>query len=40
MRLLNALNYVPIIAAMAERGETAQVNWHRARFAGDFNLYQ
>lgn len=40
MRLLNALNYAPVIAALAERGETAKLNWHRARFAGDFNLYQ
>ena len=40
MRLLNALNYAPFIAAMAERNEMARLNWHRARFAGDFNLYQ
>jgi aminoglycoside phosphotransferase (APT) family kinase protein len=40
MRLLNALNYAPHIAAMAERGEKTRLNWHRARFAGDFNLYQ
>lgn len=40
MRLLNALNYTPFIAAMAEGNEKAKLNWHRARFAGDFNLYQ
>ena len=40
MRLLNALNYTPFIAAMAEANEKAKLNWHRARIAGDFNLYQ
>jgi aminoglycoside phosphotransferase (APT) family kinase protein len=40
MRLLNALNYTPFIVAAAERGETAKLNWYRARFAGNFNLYQ
>ena len=40
MRLLNALNYTPFIVAMAERGESAKLNWYRARFAGHFNLYQ
>jgi len=40
MRLLNALNYAPFIAAMAQGNENAKLNWHRARFAGDFNLYQ
>lgn len=40
LRLLNALNYTPFLAAMAERGESAKLNWHRARFAGNFNLYQ
>ena len=40
MRLLNALNYAPRIAEMAERGEKTRLNWYRARFAGDFNLYQ
>jgi aminoglycoside phosphotransferase (APT) family kinase protein len=40
MRLLNALNYAPSIAAMAERGESAKLNWYRARFMGNFNLYQ
>lgn len=40
LRFLNALNYAPIIAAMAERNEKARLSWHRTRFAGDFNLYQ
>jgi len=40
LRLLNALNYAPVVAEMAERGETAKLNWYRARIAGDFNLYQ
>ena len=40
MRLLNALNYASFVVQMAERGETAKLNWHRARFAGNFNLYQ
>jgi len=40
MRLLNALNYAPFIVALAEQDETAKLSWQRARFAGDFNLYQ
>ena len=40
MRLLNALNYAPFIVAMAERGESAKLNWYRARFAGNFDLYR
>ena len=40
MRLLNALNYTPFIAAMAKANEKAKLSWHRARIAGDFNLYQ
>ena len=40
LRLLNALNYAPFIQASAERGEKLNLSWHRARFAGDFNLYQ
>jgi aminoglycoside phosphotransferase (APT) family kinase protein len=40
IRLLNALNYTPFIGAMAERGESAKLNWYRARFAGNLDLYQ
>ncbi len=40
IRLLNALNYVPVVEAMAERGEKLKLEWYRARIAGDFNLYQ
>lgn len=40
LRLLNALNYAPVIQAMAERGEKIKLSWHRVRIAGDFNLYQ
>lgn len=40
LRLLNALNYAPVVESMAERGEKTRLSWHRARIAGDFNLYQ
>lgn len=40
LRLLNALNYAPVVRAAAERSEKSKLNWHRARMAGDFNLYQ
>jgi len=39
LRLFNALNYAPFIVAAAQRGEKAALGWHRARMAGDFNLY-
>ncbi|MGH6612024.1 MAG: hypothetical protein ACRECQ_17415 [Burkholderiaceae bacterium] len=40
MRLLNALNYAPVVRALDERGEKSKLAWYRARIAGDFNLYQ
>ncbi|HKO67661.1 MAG TPA: aminoglycoside phosphotransferase family protein [Burkholderiaceae bacterium] len=40
LRLLNALNYTPFLVAMEKRGDSAKLKWHRARFAGNFNLYQ
>lgn len=39
LRLLNALNYAPVIQASADRGEKLNLSWQRARFAGDLNLY-
>ena len=40
LRLLNALNYAPVVQALASQRENAKLNWYRARIAGDFNLYQ
>jgi len=40
IRLLNTLNYAPVVEAMVERGEKSKLHWHRVRIAGDFNLYR
>jgi aminoglycoside phosphotransferase (APT) family kinase protein len=40
LRLLNALNYAPVVQALAEKGDKSKLSWYRARIAGDFNLYQ